>query len=266
MLKGPWATIIIVAIAALAILGGGRVLGVGPLAAAVAPDKVTDPAEMLARSLQATIDASSVHLSGTVSGTIPGRLVNRPETAISLDGTVIDGDLRPKDGKTRAHVVSPGLDISFDTVTIWDGVWYRTAPDAPWMKASLGAASAGAGIDINPLTLVDRLRSYLATPGLVPTVRDVACGSASGRCHEVRLDAGSDPASILALLLPEDRAQPLPAIDVVITLQTDTATLRPAHLVLDAVSASRSVDIHLVLDASGWDQDLVIEQPSTGSG
>lgn len=255
------AVLAVIAVALVALVGGGTVLGVGPLAPSLPPDEVRDPKEMLARSLQATIDASAVHLEGIVSGSIPGRFVDRPEAVVSLDGTVLSADVRPHDGKTRMHVASPGLEVELDTVTAWDGAWYRLDDDDPWIKASLGDASADAGVDINPLTLVDRLRSYLATPGMAPTSIDVPCASASGWCHQVRLDAGSDPAMILALLLPRERAEQLPPVDVVITLQTDAQTLRPAHLVLDATSADGAVVIHVELDTSRWDEDLVIEEP-----
>ena len=129
--------------------------------------------------------------------------------------------------------------MELDTVTVWDGAWYRTAPDDPWQRASLGGASADAGVDINPLTLVERLRNYLATPGVTPTTRDVACASESGRCHEIRLDAGADPLMILSLMLPHEEAQRLPPTDIVVTLQTDAQTLRPAHLVAEAFAVER---------------------------
>ncbi len=264
--RRPLASIAGMALIGAIALGAGTSLGVGPLASSPAPATVTDPREMVARSLQATIDANAVHLAGIVSGVLPGALLDRPESVVSLDGTLFDVDIRPKDGKTKAHVSVPGLGVMVDTVTVWDGVWYRTAPGTSWARASLGDASAHAGVDINPLTLVDRLRSYLATPGLAPTVRDVTCGSASGRCHEVRIDAGSDPAVILALLRPADRAQQLPRIDTVITLQTDVQTLRPASLAIDAASADGSVIIHLTLNTSLWDENLVIEEPSAGPG
>ena len=259
--RGPLATLAVLGIVAGIVLGAGTVAGVGPLATAVPPDRVTDPGEMLARSLQATLDASAVHLEGRVSGHLPGALLDRPEPSVSLDGTMLEGDARPRDGRTRAHVTSPGLDLVLDTVTVWNDAWYRTASDGPWERASLGAASAGVGVDINPLTLVDRLRSYLSTPGLHPTVRDVACASASGRCREIRLDAGSDPAGILAALLPNERSANLPAVDTVVTLQTDRATLRPAKLLVDAASADGSLVVHLVLVTSRWDTDLRIDEP-----
>jgi len=147
-------------------------------------------------------------------------------------------------------------------VTVWDSAWYRAAPEDPWSKASLGGASAEAGVDINPLTLVDRLRNYLAVPGMSPTTRDVACASASGRCHEIHIDAGSDPVMIMALMLPRDQAQRLPPVDIDITLQTDALTLRPAHLIANATSEDGTVDIETKIDVSHWDEDLVIDEPT----
>lgn len=257
-----WAGLGAVAIGAIVLLGAGAVLGVGPLASATPPEQVTDPKEMLARSLQATLDANAVHFDGTVSGMIPGSLVDRPEPSIDLDGTTLEIDVRPKDAKTKTHLASEALEVELDTVTVWDGAWYRTAPDQPWTRASLGGASAEAGVDINPLTLVDRLRAYLATPGATATTRDVPCASESGTCHEITLDAGSDPVTILALMLPHERAEQLPPVDIVLTLQTDALTLRPAQLVAEATSEDGTVDIRTVIDASRWDEDLVIEEPS----
>ncbi len=244
---------------------GGTAVGFGPLAATLAPSEVTDPKEMIARSLQATIDATSVHLEGTLSGTIPGALVERSEASVNLDGSTVEADLRPKDAKTALHVVSTGLEVDLETITVWDGVWYRTGPDDPWQRATLGGASAEAGVDINPLTLVDRLRAFLATPGIAPVLEEVECASASGRCHRITLDAGRDPATILRAMLPPEQAADLPPIRTTLTLDTDMETLRPAHLVLDAVSEDGTVDLHLELDASDWDaEDIVIEEPPAG--
>jgi len=248
------------------IVGAGSAFGVGPLSPTVPPSAVTDPGEMLARSLQALMDAGAVHLGGTVSGAVPGWLVDRPDAVVTLDGTVVEADIRPKDGRTGVRLANPRIGMAADVVTVWDTAWYRAGIDASWSRTSLGATSADAGMDINPLTLVDRLRAYLATPGLEPTVHDVACPSGSGRCHEVRLDAGSDPETMLAPLLPADRVGRLPHVDAVITLDTDVQTLRPVRLVVDASSADRTVVIHLVVDASRWDEDIVIEEPSTGPG
>jgi hypothetical protein len=263
--KGP-----LVGFAALvAVLGigvtVGGVVGVGPLAATTPPDQVTDPREMIARSLQSTLDAFSVHLDASVSGTIPGALVDRSEGAVVLDGTVVSADLKPRDARTQAAVDSAPLGIDLDTVTVWDSVWSRTAPDGPWTKASLGSVTAGSGLDLNPLTIVDRLRDHLRGAGGRPTVKDVACAGSSGTCRHIVLDAGTDPATLLAALLPDENAAALPVVHTVVTLDSDAATLRPARLVLEMTSEDGSMDLRLVIDASRWDEPVMIEEPPSGS-
>ena len=51
-------------------------------------------------------------------------------------------------------------------------------------------------------------------------------------------------------------------MDIVITLQTDALTLRPAQLIAEATSEDGTIDIRTVIDASRWDEDIVIEEPS----
>lgn len=250
----------------LVLVAGGTALGFGPLAGTQPPSEVTDPKEMVARSLQAVLDAQAVHLEGTLAGTIPGSLVERDEAAVSLDGSTVAGDIRPKDAKTSTQLTSPGLDVDVAAISVWDGVWFRTGPDDPWQKASLGGASAQAGVDINPLTLVERLRSYLATPGIAPVLEEVACASASGQCHRITIEAGRDPAQILRAMLPADRAGNLPDVRTTIVLDTDAQTLRPAAISVDAVSEDGTITISLDLETSRWDDpSIVIEEPKTGA-
>jgi hypothetical protein len=262
--RSPLPIVAAVVVGVLALVVVASALGFGPFGGQVPAAEVTDPKEMVARSLQAVIDAQAVHLDGTLSGTIPGTLVERDEAAVSLDGSTLAGDIRPKDAKTSTSLTSPGLDVDVAAISVWDGVWFRTGPDDPWQKASLGGASAQAGVDINPLTLVERLRSYLATPGITPTVEDVDCASASGRCHRVVLDAGRDPSTILRAMLPVDRATQLPDVRTTVTLDTDTQTLRPARLVVDAKSDDGTVVLNVELDTSRWDDPaIVITEPPT---
>lgn len=252
----------------LAVLGVGvavgGIVGVGPLAATTPPDQVTDPKEMIARSLQSTLDAFSVHLDVRISGGIPGALAGRLEETVVLDGTSVSADLKPRDARTRASIESAPLGIDLDTVTVWDSVWSRTA-DGPWTKASLGSVMAGSGLDVNPLTIVDRLRDELRRPDYRPTVTDVPCAGESGTCRHIILDAGTDPAGLLAALLPDENAAALPDVRTTMTLDSDVSTLRPAHLVLGMTSDDGSVDLELVLDASGWDAPVQIDEPPAGS-
>ncbi len=256
-------------VALVAVVGCGVViggpLGVGPLAATTPPDQVTDPREMVARSLQSVLDAFSLHAEATVEGSVPGPVVDRSDEAFALDGTSITADLRPRDLRTRASVTSVPLAIDLDTVTVWGDLWYRTAAGGPWTKASLGSLVGDAGFDANPLTLVDRLRAYVSEPGHRPTLTEVACEAASGRCHRLVFDAGPDVAGLLAAVLPDANAAALPELETTVTLDTDAKTLRPARIALDMRGADGSIGLQVVIDTSRWDEQVQIEEPPQGS-
>jgi hypothetical protein len=260
-LRGAFALALLLLVAA----GAGRLIGVGPLAAVVPPEQVTDPGEMLARSLQATLEASSVHVDGTLEGRLPGALLERDAAVVDLGGTTISADLRPRDARTHALVTAPSLGSAIETITVWTTAWHRSGDD-PWQQVPVAEAASGTGVDLNPLTLVDRVRSYLATSGRSPSLAEVACGSASGRCHEVRLDVGTDPAGVLVAVLPGATAGTLPPVSAVITLRTDSLTLRPASLVIAAAAVDGTVDLRLTLGFGAWDGPVLIEEPLLSPG
>ncbi|MCJ7710566.1 MAG: hypothetical protein MUQ32_06990 [Chloroflexi bacterium] len=238
----------------------GRAVGIGPLAGVVPPDQVTDPGEMIARSLQATLDAASVHVAGTLEGRLPGALLERDEAVVNLAGTTLTADLRPRDARTSARISAFSLGVDLETITVWTTAWYRSG-GGPWQQAPVSEATSDTGVDINPLTLVDRLRSYLASSGRTPTTTDVTCGSASGRCHEVRLEAGTDPAGILTGMLPGASGATVPPVSTVVTLRTDALTLRPTSLSLIAASEDGTIDLRLALRFWGWDAPVRIDEP-----
>ena len=244
-----------------AVLALGAANGVGPLAQVTPPDQVTDPREMLARSLQATIDASSVHLEASVTGHVPGALVGRADPAVELNGTLAAMDLRPQDARSHLLVTSAPLGIQLESLSLWDKLAYRES-GGPWTAGSVAGVVAGKGIDANPMTLVDRLRAWLAAPGApVPTTSDVSCVAPSGRCHQVRLAAGSAPGDILLRLFPSGAAAGIGATTTDVLLQTDAATLQPARLVLGVRNADGRLALTVTIDASNWDWPSVIPDP-----
>ena len=254
--------------AVLAVIAAiGAVFGFGPLAGRPSAASVTDPREMLARSMQATLEASSVHVEGTVLGQVPGSLVNRTDAEIPLAGSAVSADLRPRDVRTREHIASPALGVNLDTVTVLLSIWSRTDGGA-WRAPgtdSVGGSTANTGIDLNPLTLVDRVRSYLAARNQPPGLEEVACGSVSGRCHLLTLDAGADPAGALAALLPGVATADMPPTNTTLTLLTDVQTLRPAVLQVLSATEDGTLAIQLQLVFSAWDGPSVIDPPVVGS-
>jgi hypothetical protein len=249
----------------LALAGVGAVAGVGPMAGATPARDVTDPREMVARSLQAVIDTNAVHLDMEVAGTLPGAVFGLPDATVDLAGTVAGIDILPKDAKTRLHVEVPAAEINLDSVNSWDALWYRTAPGGEWTRGSIGSVASTIGFDANPLTLVDRLRSWLATSGAVLSSIDAPCGSASGTCREVTIDAGTGPGTLFGEVTTAVSGTGLPATYTTVTLLSDVETLRPYSLTVDIVSDDGTADMRILLEASGWDVKPSIEEPVAGS-
>lgn len=243
----------------------GGPLGVGPLAMRTPPDQVTDPREMISRSLQSVLDANAFHVEATVDGTLPGPVVGRPAGPVLVDGTTITADIKPRDIRTQATVTSEPLAIDLHTVTIWGDVWSRTGSTGPWTKASLGTLAGDAGFDANPLTLVDRLHGYVSEAAHKPALTEVSCAAPSGRCHHLVFEAGADPSNLLAAVLPDANAAALAGVTTTVTLDTDAMTLRPARLQLDLASADGSTDVSVVIDTSRWDEPVQIDEPPQGS-
>lgn len=237
----------------------------GPLARVTPADQVTDPREILGRSLQAVIDASSVHVETTVGGRIPGSLVGVPGAWAALDGTQASLDLRPQDARTRLAFRSPALGLEVESVTLWDTLAFRQA-GGPWTRASLAAVVGDSGIDANPLTLVDRLRAWLASPGApVPTSTDVVCAAPSGRCRQVQLVVGPEAGDLLLRLRPGGARpgtgpDPGPTITRIV-LQSDASTLQPTRLEVEVRDAGGSVALAATADFTGWNEPGVIPDP-----
>jgi hypothetical protein len=241
-------------------VGIGAFAGVGPLAGVTPASSVTDPREMAARALQAVIDADAVHLDMQVTGSLPATLVGLDDDLVDLEGTIADADIPPREAKTRLHLEVPAAAIDLDTVSSWDALWYRTAPGGTWTRGSIGEVASATGLDANPITLVDSLRAALARLP-VPDVDEIACGSESGTCRLVTIDAGTAAGDVVRRSVLAGSGVTLPPLFVTVSLQADAETLRPYQLDVDVLSLDGSADMRLGVEFSGWNEAVHIEEP-----
>ena len=248
--RGPLPVIGAAIVIVLALVAGGTALGFGPLAGTTPPSEVTDPRRCSRARLQATLDAQSVHLEGDAERHDPGRA--RRARRAGRQPRRLDGRGRPPAARREDldHAHEPrarrrrrrGL-----------GLGRRLVPHRAGRR--LAARLARRDVGARQAWTSTRSRS---SSGCVPTSRrrasnptleEVACASASGRCHRVSVEAGRDPATIIRAMLPTDQAGTLPDVRTTVTLDTDALTLRPAHLVVDATSDDGTIVLHLELDA-----------------
>ncbi len=253
-----------VALLATASVLAGSILRIGPFAATPAI-AVTDPEEIVSGTLQAFLDAATVHVDATLTGTLPAGVAGIPGNAgdqLNFAGALIAADLDLAAVRSRLVADIPALaDERIELRTIWDVAWLRTG-EGPWASASVADAISASGIDVNPLSLVDRLEAYFAAhpDATVRRSPDVPCEP--GRCRVVTVDAGLAPLGLLAALLPDDRSAHLPEGDVVVTILADAATLRPVTVSFALRDpAGRSV-LAVTLRFSAWNTLVPTEEPS----
>jgi hypothetical protein len=251
---------VILAIVA-AVLTVGAANDVGPLAKVTPAAQVTDPGEMLARSLQAVIDASSVHVDATLAGQVPAVLLGRPAGVLRVDGTLATIDLRPQDARAQVQLSSPRLGLELEAITSWDTMAYR-ADAGTWTTGSFASLGSELGIDANPLTLVHQLRAWLAAPGApIPVASTVSCDATSGMCRRVSMILGPDVGTVLKRLLPPGGASTVGAITGDLVVVTDASTLEPVRLTVAIRNTDASLALTLRLDFSLWNRPTVIADP-----
>jgi hypothetical protein len=145
--------------------------------------------------------------------------------------------------------------------TIWNVAWLRTG-EGPWASTSVADAISASGIDVNPLSLVDRLETYLGEHPEVVVRRDADVVCAPGRCRVVTVEAGPAPLGLVAALLPDERATHLPEGDVVVTILADTETLRPFTATFELRDPAGRTFLATTFRFSAWNTLISIEEPS----
>lgn len=238
----------------------GTVLRVGPFAAQTA-SAITDPEEILAGALQALLAAETVHLSIELEGTLPGGLVG-VDRAVSLSGITIEADLDIAAVRTLVVVdAGPVAGPELELRTAFDRAWYR-AGDGPWTAMAVSDALDVGAVDLNPLTLVERLEAYLEERPDTRLSRGLDVPCVGGMCRVVTFDAGPEPLGLAAAILPAELAAHLPDGDVTLNLQAEHATLRPVVAFVELRDPAGALIARAAIRFRDWDQPIEFEEPT----
>ena len=234
---------------------------------------LSDPQEILARSLSALNDARTFHLDGQLTGTLNADLTGSGTTsAIDLKGTSLSADVDVPNEKAKLSIKVPALfALTVDYIQIGPDTYSRNSLDGPtWTHTSQAdssspapsgtpAGSAGPAASIGPtpsLDLVGQLSAALANLPNPPTKgSDVACGSKT--CYTISIvvplsSAGDDP---LGLPIPSAATA-----SVSIQLEIEQDTLLPVQATV-GIDAGSTGTFSLALSLSSFDQPVTISPP-----
>jgi len=169
-------------------------LALGACSTAPAAPALTDPREILTKSVLALKDVKTLHLKADVGGEIKLDLTNSGNpAALNLQGTTAEGDVDIAGKKLRVSFAAPALlGLTGDIIVIDQTSYMKISLLGPKYtkstSADTGNPAAAAG---DPQKLIDDLNKFLNTPGIAPTKQaDEKCGDKD--CYRVSLALTAD--------------------------------------------------------------------------
>ncbi len=222
---------------------------------------LTDPKEILTKSLQTLKDVKTLHLKADLSGqvNVPGFGAEGGSSNLSLQGTTLEGDLDVAGKKARVNLAVPAmLGFTADAVIVDQTLYYK-------LGGLLGGGSdkyqtqTVSGDDVtdlasDPQKAIDELTSYLDKPGVSPTKQpDEKCGDKD--CYRVSLTL--DPSELQDAL---SSAAPGVSASGTVSLWVQKNDLRPVKFTIGADAGDQGT-FELTIELSRFDAGVSIEAP-----
>jgi hypothetical protein len=230
---------------------------------------LTDPDEILARTVTAAEETDSVRIDVSVGGEVP---LDEGGLPVSLDGTRFGLDMDAQNGRLRASFSIPMLfGLAGELIAVDDTAWVRTSlsgadyfvldaetlgGDLPLDLGGLGGASP----DVDPDEAFAELRRLLADPVLDPELLDdVEC--AAGTCYQIRVEltpeklAQMDGAGGL-----DDLPTDLGEGTLTLTVRVGRESLRLDGIDLE-VDGGPEGSLSIEIAFTGWNEALDISPP-----
>jgi hypothetical protein len=240
---------------------------------------LTDPKEILARSLTALNDAQTFHLSGSLSGTLEADLTNSgTNSAIDLQGTSLTADADVPNERASLSISVPALfalkvdylQIGSDTYSrnsLAGSSWTHTSeaagasspPSAVPTPRRIGGASptpAAPPTPVASLDLVGQITAGLDNLPNPPTKGpDAACGLKT--CYTIVLNVPLNSSDDTGLGLPLPSGA---SASVALTLSIEQDTLLPVQAVA-VINGGANGTFNLTLNLSKFNAPVTISAP-----
>lgn len=244
----------------LAFLFAGAAIVVGACSSTPSAPALTDPKEILTKSVASVKDVKSFHMKADVAGEVKIDLTGQGSAggALNLEGTTAEGDVDIANKKAKVSFSAPALfgvtgeliQISNDTYTkvslLGDKYTKSTSEE--------GDPAAAAG---DPQKLIQDLNDFLNKPGVAPTkLADEKCGDKD--CYHVSLTLTPEMLGDVGSALPG--ASGAPDVGGTLELWSQKDDLRPAKLKL-VMDLKEMGKLDVTVTFSNFDKAVTIDAP-----
>ncbi|MEO8468852.1 MAG: LppX_LprAFG lipoprotein [Chloroflexota bacterium] len=212
---------------------------------------LTDPGEILTKSIAAMQNAKSVHLEATVDGTFKADLTGTGTTSeLNLAGTNLKGDLDL--AAKNAHVtaaVPAFLGLTADIIIVGTDTFTKVSLSGEKYQKSTTSTTD----PTDPTVALKEVETFLKRPEVQPVKKDdTDCGSK--KCYQIELKLSADE---LKALMPN---QDLQGASIVATILIDKNTLYPASATV-TISSTAFGELKATITMSDWDKSVTITAP-----
>ena len=178
----------------LVFLVAGAAIVVGACSSTPSAPALTDPKEILTKSVTSVKDVKSFHFKADVSGQLKIDLTGQGSAggALDLQGTTAEGDLDIANKKAKLTFGAPALfGVTGELIQIGNDTYTKVSLlGDKYQKTTSDAGDVGE-VAGDPQKAIQELQDFLNKPGIAPTkLPDEKCGDKD--CYHVSLNLTAD--------------------------------------------------------------------------
>jgi hypothetical protein len=227
-------------------------------AAPPAAPALTDPKDILTKSVATLKDVKSFHMHADVTGTVKFDLTGGNNgSSLDLKGTSADGDVDIANKKAHVSFGAPALlGVTGDLIAIDKTTYTRISLIGTKYTKQVSDATDPSGAAANPQQAIDEITKFLNTPGVAPTkLADEKCGDKD--CYHVSMNLTSDQLNGVTGGLGSSAPTGTGTVDVWVQ-KTD---LRPAKMTVGANMGDQG-NLSVAVTLSAYDAAVTINPPA----
>jgi len=235
-------------------------LALGACGGEPAASPISDPTEILTKSLDAAAAAQSVHVKGEIAGSVALDLTGQGGGApLDLTGTTIEADVDLADGNLQASFSAPSLfALSGELIALGQDSYLKISLLGDKYQKSTSTADSPTGALRDPQGAIADLKTSLDELPTPPTkAPDEKCGDAD--CYRVTVDVPTtDVGGALGGVLGSAAPDVSGSGTVDVWVRKDD--LLPAKVAITADGGAEGT-ITVTLELTRWDEPVSISAP-----